>query len=135
MSEQWAVIEVMGHQKHAGRVREGTIAGVPVLVVEQPAFSRTMKDTEGWPSRRTRTATYSYPARTIELGGGSIFRRILCTEEEARSMLPYCTQVLDTEVVYGEWEAPAERPQLAGPVEEAEEVVEDGIPFDDVVEE
>lgn len=132
--EQWAVVEVMGHQLHAGRVWEGTLAGVAVLVVEQPAYERVVKEDEAWPSKRSRTRTERYPAETVELGGAAIFRRTLCSEEHARSKARHSTRLLPHEVTYGDWEEPAERPQLTGPVEEAE-VVEDDFPFDDDGEE
>ena len=36
--EQWAILEIMGHNRFAGRVSEETIAGAAFLRIDIPAF-------------------------------------------------------------------------------------------------
>jgi hypothetical protein len=52
--ENWAILEIMGHERLAGRITETTIAGVPMLRVEVPT-------------------TEKLPAFTRLLSGASIF--------------------------------------------------------------
>jgi hypothetical protein len=63
--ELWAIVEVMGHARYAGRVSEYSELGVPLVRVEVPA-------------------TDDQPAFEKLLGGSSIFRITPCTEEVAR---------------------------------------------------
>ncbi len=120
MIDRWYIIEVFGHQKHAGYVSEVTVAGVQLLLVEQPGHETVSTERDIYPSRRTRKVTTRYPDARIELGGAAIFRRVAVTEEEVRAALRWCTQPRPGEIIYGEWEDPA--PALPGPVEDAEEV-------------
>lgn len=62
--ELWAVVEVMGHAKYAGRVSEYTALGVPLMRVEVPAVN-------------------DQPAFEKLLGAASIFRITPCTREVA----------------------------------------------------
>lgn len=64
--EQWVIVEIMGHQMLAGRATEEVIAGTPLLRVDVPEVA-------GW------------PAHTKYVGGGSIFRLHVVTEEHARA--------------------------------------------------
>ncbi len=64
--ELWAIVEVMGHARYAGRVSEYTELGVPLVRVEVPA-------------------TPECPAFEKLLGASSIFRITPCTEEAART--------------------------------------------------
>lgn len=64
---RWAVVEIMGHRKHAGRVEEVSQFGAAML--------RVSIFTDG----DTAIATHDY-------GGGSIFAITDCTEEFARNM-------------------------------------------------
>lgn len=61
----WAIVEVMGHQRFAGRVTEEVIAGHPQLRVDIPA-------------------TAKWPEHTKYFGGGSIYALHPCSEEIAR---------------------------------------------------
>jgi hypothetical protein len=38
--ENWAILEIMGHERLAGRLTETTIAGVPMLRVEVPTTEK-----------------------------------------------------------------------------------------------
>lgn len=40
LTENWAILEIMGHERLAGRLTETTIAGVPMLRVEVPATEK-----------------------------------------------------------------------------------------------
>lgn len=62
----WAIVELMGHQRIAGRVTERSVAGVMMIQVDVPAV-------EEW------------PAFTRMLGGGAIYAINPCDEETARS--------------------------------------------------
>ena len=61
--DRWAIAEVMGHQRHVGRISEETIAGVPMLRVDQPRGDEYV---------------------TTYLAGSSLFRLTPCTEAVAR---------------------------------------------------
>ena len=137
MSAVYAIVEVMGHQRHAGLCSEVVIAGVPLLAIVQPAWERTYKESEydfEQSCRRFRTVTERYAEVTIELGGSAIFRRVRCTEAQATAALPGCTWPLAPERVEGPLEDAPTRPALPGPVEDAEEVEDDtdtndGVPW------
>lgn len=64
--EQWAIVEIMGHHRQAGRISEVTQFGAVLLRVDVPAG-------DGW-------ATEFY-------GGSAIYRLRICTEEVAREAL------------------------------------------------
>jgi len=66
--EVWAVVELFGHQKIAGRVTEQALAGTNFLRVEVP-------ETE-------RSGPY-----TRLFGAGAIYGITPCTEEQARAVL------------------------------------------------
>lgn len=65
--ESWCIVEIMGHHRAAGRVTEETIAGTPMLRIDQPT------------SRTDLTAF-----RTTYQPGTSIFRIHPCDEATAR---------------------------------------------------
>ena len=60
----WAIVEVMGHARYAGRVSEYSELGVPLVRVEVPALN-------------------DQPAFEKLLGASAIFRITPCTEEAA----------------------------------------------------
>lgn len=64
--DRWAIVEIMGHHRQAGRISEVTQFGAVLLRVDVPAG-------DGW-------ATEFY-------GGASIYRLRICTEEVARAAL------------------------------------------------
>lgn len=64
--DQWALIEIMGHRRLAGRVTEDTIAGVALLRVDVP-------DIEG------------EPAWTTWIGASAIFSLSPVSEEVCRA--------------------------------------------------
>lgn len=63
----WAIVEVMGHSRYAGRVTEQPIGGCAFVRVDVPAFE-------------------DYPAFTKLLGQSSIFAITPATEDIARGM-------------------------------------------------
>lgn len=76
--DQWAVVELMGHQQIAGRVTEQSIGGaafIRVDVPEQPARPKR----EQWDSDQP-----IIPAYTRFLSGGSIYAINPCTEDVAK---------------------------------------------------
>jgi hypothetical protein len=62
--DQWALVEIMGHRRLAGRVTEETIAGAALLRVDVPAVD-------------------PQPAFTTYVGAGSIFSLTPVSEEIA----------------------------------------------------
>lgn len=66
--EGWCVLELMGHRKLGGYVREATIAGAPFVRVDVPAAD---------PLLAGATQFYS---------PGSVYAITPCTEELARSL-------------------------------------------------
>lgn len=88
-TELWAIVEVMGHARYAGRVSEYSGLGVPLVRVEIPAVGKE-------------------PAFEKLLGAASIFRVTPCTEEVARRAAASFA-VRPLELVYL---PPAERAQV-----------------------
>lgn len=71
---EWAVVEVFGHRKHAGRTREEERFGAKLLRVDIP--NKGNADEHGW--------------TTVYYGGSSIFSFALATEEAVmRANKPY----------------------------------------------
>jgi hypothetical protein len=64
--ETWAIVEIMGHSKYAGRVSECQQFGAPLIRVEVPAMGEV-------------------PAFEKHFGAASIFAITPCTEEVARA--------------------------------------------------
>ena len=67
--EQWGIVEIMGHAQLAGRISEETIAGTALLRVDVP------QKIEG-----------ESEFRTEYVGGNSIYRLRVTTEEVAREI-------------------------------------------------
>lgn len=73
-STMWAIVEVMGHHKFAGKVSEQVFAGQGFVRVDVPAL----------PERRDRYYTRrETPAFTKLIGAGSIYAITPCTEDVA----------------------------------------------------
>jgi hypothetical protein len=64
--DEWAIVEIMGHQRYAGRVSEQTIAGGSLLRIDIPATPRQ-------------------PAYTKLFGVGSVYAITPVTEELAKA--------------------------------------------------
>jgi hypothetical protein len=62
---EWAIVEVFGHRKHAGRTREEERFGAKLLRIDIP--NKGKPDEQGW--------------TTIYYGGSSIFSFALATED------------------------------------------------------
>lgn len=67
----WAVVEVMGHSRYAGRVTEQAIGGCAFVRVDVPAVGERLPFTK-------------------LLGQGSIFAITPCSEEVARTVAQQC---------------------------------------------
>ena len=82
----WAIVEVMGHRKYAGRVSERSVAGVALLHVAIPSHTVESAQTEyrdpdgspvassSWEARDRAVQGYrpcvdEYPAFEVLLGG------------------------------------------------------------------
>jgi len=64
--DSWAILELMGHLRRAGRVREVELAGAKVLRIDIPTEAPDVEVTEFF-------------------GGGAIYRLRPCSEEVARA--------------------------------------------------
>ena len=71
---EWAVVEIFGHRKHAGRVREEERFGAKMLRIDVPVFATPEAADAGEPER-WETRWY---------GGGSIFSMSLTDERSVR---------------------------------------------------
>lgn len=72
--DRWAIVEIMGHHKLAGRISEEEMLGVKLLRVDVPETSRA-----GWHGQ-----SHSQPGYTKFFGAAAIFGIEICTEAEAR---------------------------------------------------
>ena len=70
----WAVVEVMGHNRYAGRVTEQAIGGCAFVRVDVPQIGDRL-------------------AFTKLLGQGSIFAITPCSEEAARAAAAQCYEL------------------------------------------
>lgn len=78
---EWAVCEIMGHRKHAGRVREEERFGAKMLRVDVPTITVTP------PAEQGGQPTYSVEKWTTHwYGGPSIFSFTLTDEESVMRM-------------------------------------------------
>lgn len=77
--EGWAVVEVMGHKRLAGRCCEVNIAGAGMLRVDVPetVHERQALGPVDAPQRMTKAGYTQF------IGGASIYRLTHCTEEVA----------------------------------------------------
>jgi hypothetical protein len=71
--EEWAIIELFGHQRIAGRVSEQVIGGCSFVRVDVPAINNT-------------------PAFTKMFGNGAIYAITICDEQAARMAARGCQQ-------------------------------------------
>lgn len=67
---EWAIVEIMGHRRHAGRVREEERFGAKMLRIDVP--NQGNPEDHGW--------------QTMYYGGSSIFSFALTDEETAMRM-------------------------------------------------
>lgn len=74
----WAILEIMGHIRHAGLVRSETFGATAFFRIDIPAMPEQREGT------RVKDAT---PACTKLYGAGSIYCLTPCTEEFARKAL------------------------------------------------
>jgi len=84
--DQWAVVDVMGHQRYAGRVTEEVIAGAGFLRIDVPETKRG-------------------PGCTKYFGPGAIHSITICTEGSARKVaeLIFVTPVTEFNILGERW--------------------------------
>jgi hypothetical protein len=80
----WAIVEVMGHTRVAGKVTEEAIAGVNMLRVDIPQVTKKSFIYDYAQAKQIATET-TIPAYTRYFGGTSIFSITPCSEEIAAS--------------------------------------------------
>jgi hypothetical protein len=104
--ETWAIVEVMGHQRYAGYVRQVPLGGAVMIrvdVPELPEKEETYVDFDGWgedgPKQLKKTRMLAgVPAFTKFLGVSAIFSLTPCTEEMARAAVERWRSVPATEL-------------------------------------
>ena len=90
--ETWAIVEVMGHQRYAGFVRQVPMGGAVMIRVDVPELPEKdevytdydYSDGYGRQVKKTRKLP-AVPAFTKFLGVSAIFALTPCTEEMARA--------------------------------------------------
>ncbi|TDR34706.1 hypothetical protein [Aquamicrobium defluvii] len=83
---EWAIVEIMGHRKHAGRVREEERFGAKMLRVDVPKIEMIETMDEAHPHPLPRVTGWT----THWYGGPSIFSFTLTDEESVmRINRPY----------------------------------------------
>lgn len=78
--EQWAIVELFGHQRIAGKVTEQTIGGCAFVRVDVPALDPITVSSYGEP--KTRPAV---PGFTKLYGQGAIYGMTFVSEETAKA--------------------------------------------------
>lgn len=74
--DTWAIVEVMGHRRYAGKVSEHPLGGVALIRVDVPETEQP----KSWRGPERTTAAYSKL-----IGPSSIYCLTPCTEEVARN--------------------------------------------------
>ncbi len=95
---EWAVVEVMGHQRYGGYVSEQTVGGASFVRVDVPSVNvRRPKHTvqylqpgETIGERTVEHETITLPAMTKLFGALAIYCITPCTEEVARAAAVSC---------------------------------------------
>jgi hypothetical protein len=82
--DSWALVEVMGHTRVAGKCTEESIAGVNMLRVDVPEVTKRIERYDYTKHERVVTEKV-IPAYTRYFGGSSIFSITPCSEEVARA--------------------------------------------------
>lgn len=84
--DQWSVVDVMGHQRYAGRVTEQVIAGAGFIRVDVPE-------------------TKSGPGYTKYFGPGAIHSITMCTEASARKVaeLIFVPPIMEFNILGDRW--------------------------------
>lgn len=92
--EGWAVVEIMGHQRHAGYCRTQAFGSAVLLEItspEIPAFERVLDRSE-WIDGRYEAKGCRVESKRMHqhvlVGMDSIYRITPCTEAEALGTLP-----------------------------------------------
>lgn len=93
--EGWAIVEIMGHQRHAGYCETQTFGGTVMLRVtspEVPPFEQVMarrQIVDGEVAPVGSRVQCSRPKLEVMVGMSSIYRITPCTEEQALSSIPF----------------------------------------------
>jgi len=91
----WAVVEVMGHQRHIGYVETQTFGAACLFRVDTPELPEREYeikrpewiDGEGTCPAGTKVRRAASPACSVLVGSASIYRIIPCSEELAREQI------------------------------------------------
>lgn len=87
---EWAIVEIMGHRKHAGRVREEERFGAKMLRIDVPTIAIVGVDLAADAGGGSFTSTAVTGWTTHWYGGSSIFSFTLTDEESVmRINRPY----------------------------------------------
>jgi len=86
----WAVVEIMGHQRHVGMVTTEAYGGAVLFRIDQPEVpesEETLESAEWIGDKYAQPGSVvtrgSIPASSVLVGSGSIYRIIPCDEATA----------------------------------------------------
>lgn len=83
--ESWAIVELMGHRRIAGRVTEQVIGGQALLRIDVPECPEIpSREVERWGEKHMPEASPAIPAFTQFYGVSSVYCMTPTTEEIAR---------------------------------------------------
>jgi hypothetical protein len=89
--EGWAVVDVMGHQRHIGFVTTEAYGQAVLFRVDTPGLderefvlTRPESASDTWCPAGSRVRRSASPAHSILIGASSIYEITPCTEEAAR---------------------------------------------------
>ena len=91
--EGWAIVEIMGHRRHYGMVREVEAFGGKMCRVDVPEAPAVERERQEYPHHGGGTVTTvreiipAVPAKTFLYGASAIFGIAPCTEEVVRKAL------------------------------------------------
>jgi len=86
LPEMWAVIELFGHQRAAGKLSTQNIGAVALIRLDVPEVTRKERSYD-WGTRAEVTHEVTTPAHTRFFGVGAIYSINPCSEETARAEL------------------------------------------------
>lgn len=120
MFEGWALVEIFGHRKLAGLVRDVEMFGSRFCRIDEPEMPATVRKRSVWYDDGREDAEDPVPARqarTHFYGAASIFGVTPCTEQVVRKFLlsqqlaeaPYVADVPKLSPVEDEEEVPPEQ--------------------------
>jgi len=86
LPEMWAVIELFGHQRAAGKLSTQNLGAAALIRLDVPEVTRKERSYD-WSTRKEAIHEITTPAHTRFFGVGAIYSINPCSEETARAEL------------------------------------------------